>query len=244
MSLPKREGEVFCSTDYDLLKPDPENRDLKEFKVEKLINSMQQVGFLKSIPIVVDKNYMIKAGQHRLEAAKRLKIPYWWMIDKNITMAQIRVAESTGNTAWNPDDWGSSFAKTDLPAYIVYQQFRQDFPLIPAMMAIIILSGANSKKVTTLDEFKAGHFKVVGPKRAWELAELIYQLKDYYEGWTKRNFIMAMLKVLKNPKFEWPRFLRKLKYKHLRNQATIEDYLADIEAIYNFNERNKINLRF
>lgn len=244
MSLPKQEGIVYYSIDYNLLKNDPENRDIKEHKIEKLMNSMRQIGFLKSMPIIVDKNYLVKAGQHRLEAARRLKIPYYWMIHKDVSMHEIRISETTGNTAWNPDDHGSSFARAGYDAYLLYQKFRSEFPLIPAMMAIIILSGVTGKDQKLYENFKNGKFKTIAEKRAWQMAEILYSLKEYYKGWTRRNFISAMLKVLSNPKFELSRFTRKLRYKHLRDQTKIEEYLSDIEEIYNYKEQNKISLKF
>ena len=71
---------VQGTTNYSIFKKLKGNRPLRQTNVSKLVKSIQKNNLLHARPILVDQNMQIVDGQHRLEAAKILKEPVYYMI--------------------------------------------------------------------------------------------------------------------------------------------------------------------
>ena len=103
-----------------------------------------------------------------------------------------------------------------------------------------------SRDKETVKRFFSGDFKVKSLANAEMIADYILQVKPYYEGYKRRSFVFAMVKLIKNKAFSFPEFLAKLKLQptSLQDCPTVESYVALIEDIYNYRRREKINLRY
>lgn len=240
-------GKLYRSRDFDLIKPNYANRKIDELRVGRLAVTMQEVGFLPEYPIIVDKKMIIKAGGHRYETAKRLKIAFYFMITEGYSMENMRIAETTGNTAWKPDDFARHFAVfkgANNAQYLIFEEFRREFPKIPAAIAMHVLAGRSKRDYKVEKHFKDGTFTIGNRTKAWDTGGLIYKLSTLYKGSFRRSFILAILDALAVPGFEIPKLERKLKYRNIKDAPNKEDYVNQIEEIYNFREVKKLNLRF
>ena len=73
------------TTDYSLFKDVSSNRDVDRKHVKKLVNSIREKNLLEVNPIIVNEKLEVLDGQHRLEAAKQLKVPIYYVISSDVT---------------------------------------------------------------------------------------------------------------------------------------------------------------
>ena len=75
--------QIHSTYDLNVFKILEGNRNINLLHVERLVKSIEENGFLK-MPIIVNKNYEVIDGQHRLEAAKKSKSMVYYIIEKNV----------------------------------------------------------------------------------------------------------------------------------------------------------------
>lgn len=106
---------VFETEKYELFNRVTGNREVKEEKVRTLVEAVQKCNMLSVCPVIVTKDYYLLDGQHRVEAAKRLGLPYYYviapdhiqkssMIDLNVTQNQWAIADYIRYYAENGDE--------------------------------------------------------------------------------------------------------------------------------------------
>lgn len=100
--------ETLTTTDYSIFKTMEGNRSVPETRVKKLMDSIQEIGWV-SQPILVNENMEVGDGQGRLEALKRLGLPVEYRIIKGLNIRQCRVLNSA-NTSWDSREFIKSYA--------------------------------------------------------------------------------------------------------------------------------------
>jgi hypothetical protein len=97
------------------------------------------------------------------------------------------------------------------------------------------------------DGFKQGIFEI--PPGNYEMAQrqakMIIEVGQYYAGYKRRSFVVAMLILFKDPEFKFKKFIRKLTLNRskLFHCTNTEDYLDAIEKLYNWGDKSKLRLR-
>ena len=83
--------------------------------------------------------------------------------------------------------------------------------------------------------FRTGSFVCKNYKRACEIGDMIAEIKPYYKGYKKREFVNAMLHLFKWETYNHRHFMNKLKKQSelLLDHAKHTAYLDNIETIYN-----------
>ena len=72
------------TTDYKKFKIIQGNRALREFHVEYLKKSIMKDNLLYLNPILVNSDYYVFDGQHRLKVAEDLNLPIFYTINANL----------------------------------------------------------------------------------------------------------------------------------------------------------------
>ena len=118
----KQVGVLLATKDYDIFNLAPFNRDTK--KVQALVDSMRQHGFV--IPIVCDRKMRVADGQHRIIAARELKLPVKYLIDSDINVNDVVFLSNlqTGKR-WTPADYVKSFSKQGNANYTRFKKFYE-----------------------------------------------------------------------------------------------------------------------
>lgn len=75
--------KILKTTDYGLFKIAKFNRSINKGNVERLVELNKTENNFNLFPIVVDKDFTVIDGQHRLEACKKLKAPVYYIFCKN-----------------------------------------------------------------------------------------------------------------------------------------------------------------
>lgn len=101
--------DVYVTKNYTQFKRLKGNRDIPESRIEKIVNSIQEIGWIRN-PIVVNENMEIIDGQGRFTALQRLGMPIEYVIANGAgTEACIRMNMDMVN--WGLLDFIKSYAE-------------------------------------------------------------------------------------------------------------------------------------
>ena len=108
-----------------------------------------------------------------------------------------------------------------------------------------MLKGNKSKTATT--DFKNGKFEIPPGQFAvaTKQAKMIMEVGDYYDGYKKAKFIMAMLSLFQDEQFSFKKFIKKLSINRnkLYHCVNTLDYIDAIERLYNWGNATKVKFR-
>lgn len=95
--------------DYSQFKYLDSNRDVMPIRVDELIRSIKERNKLHLHPIIVAKDpddglYLVTDGQHRLAAAKALKLPIYYVVDEDSELRDIIIL-NTNRHNWALKDY-------------------------------------------------------------------------------------------------------------------------------------------
>lgn len=109
------EQKIYWTEDYDKFKFVETNRDVKNGRKEKLIASIEEVGFVTN-PIIVNEHMEIIDGQGRFLALKELGKPVPYIIVNGIGHKEC-MALNQYNSKWSVRDFLESWAHSGKESY-------------------------------------------------------------------------------------------------------------------------------
>jgi hypothetical protein len=155
--------EVTETKDYDQFKYLPENRPIIKSHVVLLKDSICRKNFLHVNPIIVDENFFVLDGQHRLQAAKELEIPihYTMQEGEKCTESLFLLQKSRG---WSLNDYINYYIKTDPEkGYDQFEKHKEKYKIPNDILACLYsfysFSEHSYGQFTTKKMIKAGLFR-------------------------------------------------------------------------------------
>ena len=128
--------------------------------------------------------------------------------------------------------------------YEILQWFHNtyEFSITDSMS---MLNGKGYHTADDLKDFKNGDFKVIELEWAKDTANKIHIVGEYFPHWKKRSFVGAMISALKDSTFIWKVFEARLKShsSKLKNQGSRNDFILNIERLYNHNTSAEKKIR-
>lgn len=217
------------------------NRFLNKLHLKRLMQSMSQ-NYLWTV-IVVNENYEIIDGQHRFEAIKALGLPLNYIRVKGYGLKEVQILNQNSRN-WNADDFMNGYCDLGYTSYLHYRDFKKKYRF--GHNECMTMLGGSSDNGANINNFKAGRFKVKNLKKAYDNAQQIIRLEGMYDGWRRRTFILAVLKLLEKDNFDFDQFLHKLKLQPMamKHCVDVKQYIELIEHIYNYKSKDKVNLRY
>ena len=237
--------EVHTTRNYSIFKTLGGNRDVNHLHLSRLKDSMGKNHLITII--MVNENMEIIDGQHRFTISKELNLPINYIIVDGYGLNEVQVLNANMKN-WTPNDYTNGYCDLGYKDYIVFRDFINDYGFSHQVSLMLLggefLSGTNKVNPTT--KFKEGLFKVVGIDNSKLIADKILMIEPYYKGYLRRSFIIAMIGMFKNENFDFSEFISKLKQQPttLQDCTSTSQYKVLIEEIYNYQRRDKINLRF
>ena len=234
------------TSNYELFQSNSEQRPIKEVHAHRIAENMKNVGFLPSKPIQCyrqGKALIVVDGHHRLEAAKSIKIPVYYVVegaDSQETMA----AENMLVRKWTIEDFVRLYASRGIADYQVILSYAAHG--IPVMMVASMLrnEGAGSGNVQRV--IPSGHFRVKSTAKIDQVVRVIKMFNVMHPAVSSRQFIGALVDCLFCPEFSLDTLVTRIK-EHpttLTKSNNKGQMLAQLEAIYNFRSRNPFALKF
>lgn len=148
--------EIQSSTDYLKFQKIEGNRPLSKSHINSLSESIRSKNLLHLRPIIVDENFYILDGQHRLEAAKLCEVPIYYIVCDSEKFKEItRLNQNQKN--WKLHDFLKFYAVNfKNPMYQDLLTFMEERG-ISAETAFIYLN-YNIKTKKNREEFCNGEF--------------------------------------------------------------------------------------
>lgn len=234
--------KILTSTDYDRFRFDPTNRPIRSNP--RLLQSMKKHGWLYAYPMHVVKDgerYIIKDGQHRFLAAKKLGLPVKFVVCE--VGADIAAINDT-QRPWTITDHVQSRSAGGDTDYQYLMQFSRAHKL-PVGVSAAILTATNVRKGAGI-AIRGGSFRVKDIEQAEKIALVVDATRQHVK-WASHNlYIDAVRRCFAVEGFEVDRLIKKI-HTHpalLTPQANTDGFLAMIEAIYNYRAGERLSIVF
>jgi len=235
------EGQIYYTEDLAQFKLIGANRLIDPKHVDRLKRRIAEKNLLAQYPILVDRDWQVKDGQHRLQAAKELELGIYYIIDESSDIEDI--AKAAGATkSWELESYLHHYVSLGLSAYIELEEFCKKYPIIPLYTAVSIgyRKGQRSRVAGAAQEareaFKNGEFLFANKETLYELVRYLLDFQQYFPDSGARSFVGAVARLVKARDYDHERMKRKLEFgSHLlTKQATTAQYLKILEDIYNY----------
>lgn len=203
-----------------------ENRDVKQSHVNKLVESIKNKDMLRYNPILVNDSMDIIDGQHRLEAARKLKKPIYYITARDLNSNDMQTLNNVSKH-WSLSDYVESYVIKGNKDYIYLKDFSKSYGL--TLTISMYLLGDNSGRACS--NVKTGNFKAKNKASAVEIASFISGLNSTFSHYKQRTFIYSMISVWKKT-FCKDR-LKSVLDRGVKKCATKSDYVTEIQINYN-----------
>src|SRR5262245_196659 len=239
--------KIQSTRDYRLFSCDSgENRPLDAKQHKTLELSMRKHGFLPFFPIIVirdkDGKLIVWDGQHRLEFAKALKLPVYYVETTSDT--HVDLAEIQGTIKlWKVIHYAQRYAANGVKSYQDALEFA-DRHKLPTGATFALLAGTSSYS-NIKEQFIGGQFKIKDKDWAEAVASLYVALGALSSAVKKTAMLEACMAVSRVPEFDPRRLLGGAKRcrEKLVSYSTKEAYLDMLEYLYNFGRGQAFGLK-
>jgi len=237
--------KVFSTMNYEIFSSLDGNRIVNPLHVKKIADSMKiKVLF---IPIIVNEEFQVIDGQHRLEARKQLGLEVPYIICPNYTLEDVHRANSN-HKAWTNIDFINAYAEAGADNYIFLKKL---FDLYGEKVSISDLINLNTiSRFNAMKYFKSGEIKLIEKNLSIDITKKWY---DFFCVITKSkkpfshhsSFIEAFKKINEIEGFDINRLLEKCeKYSDLvESNNSLGQYLFMLDKVYNYRSKDVLRLK-
>lgn len=234
---------VVITKSYNIFKKVAGNREVNEYNVRRIVRSMEKYGNLLAVnPIIVNENMEVIDGQHRLEAAKRLKADVAYTVRNGENIGAV-VGLNAAATQWKLYDFAVSYADRGYEPYqaLLRMMDRYKVPFGVLMTLATHTQGGGDKRHNERMAFQSGEFEFTNRDMVEQILGQYAELNKIVEP-LGRSYDLALFQIMRNASYEHERMLEKYaKYGHfIKPQRTKADFINEIEDIYNFNARDRV----
>jgi hypothetical protein len=242
-------NEIQSTTSYGKFKLLGPNRDVNQGHVDILKKAFEERGNLSQVqPILVNERMEVIDGQHRLTAAKQLRVPVYYTVGRGLTIDDAR-SMNIIHKVWRTDDYAKSYAESGKVEYQKYLELFNDYNTeeLPLSHSVILAYALNGQPNGFWGEFRRGEFEFVNTMEETRilLDLLIETLAIVPQVGVDKTFCMALLRAMKVTGYDHDTMLAKLRRygdREMRHFGTELDYLRALEDIYNHGKTNRFRL--
>lgn len=195
------------STDkYDLFKTVDSNREVQETHVTRLMRAIGEKNLLHLNPIIVNGNNEVIDGQHRLEAAKRLKLPIYYIKDSDISKKDISKL-NTNKKNWSMMDYVNFFCIEGVPEYIEFSKLCNKYPKFK-LSWIHALCSENGRR--SVNDLKDGLLDISNKDLAEEYMGYMMDYAKYIPTVYSSRFIEGFVMFLSKMDYDHDEMVKKI----------------------------------
>jgi hypothetical protein len=239
--------QIQSTRDYSVFKKMDGNRHLDRFHLKKLSSAIERDNQLNVHPIIVNKDFYVIDGQHRLEAAKNLKLEIFYIQSETVTDLHV-IDGNVNQKSFEVENYVDYFAiKERNPIYVELKGMLKSTGLKPKALLTLIL-GVVSPSI--LEFLKTGKFQFPAREDPKKILGFYFDLLAYVKDkrlkpismFTNHNFTRSLRWLYNTAGFESGIFFKKLdmRWFDLKPQRAAEDWYALLINIYNFKNHNRI----
>ena len=241
--------KVQSTKNYGLFEKLKGNREINKANLNRIKESMQKE--LLPIPVLVNQNYEIIDGQHRVKAAAELELPVYYMVVPDMNLNDVHTLNSIGKK-YSFDDYLEGYAAAKLEHYENALAFRKKYKFTAAVF-MFIWTGSKSRCTSgvAMNKFKTGNLVINDLKKCYDIADnLTYLINEFKNELPlhKRPACIAMAEMMLHTDFNLDKLVKNLNgnaVKRLRyNSSVAEDWRRGLQKVYNFNVNKKNRITF
>jgi len=256
--LSQEVNKVYKTNDLSIFKTIEGNRPPNPQHIKRLADSIKTNGVLCN-PILVNENYEVIDGQHRLLASKKENSCIYYVILEDYGLSEVH-ALNLNQKNWTKKDFMDGYADMGYESYVKLRNFynkNKDYNLsdcVAFCSNVTTSSGLNlanvhrkdGKKAKQNEVFEEGTWKGRDFELGQEYADKIRLTGTFYKGYNRSIFVGTMIGMLKHKNFDFNEFMHKLRIQPtaLVDCPNRDQYKLLIEDIYNYRRRIKVNLRY
>ena len=231
---------------YDMFKRRDDNRanGIDETHMSILMDSINKKNMLHLNPIIINSNFEVVSGQHRLEAAKRMDLLIYYDMDKEAQPEDMLLFGISRR--WTMADILNFYVKNMRDEYIKLNDFinKIQLPLRIVGPMCAVSHGIDGKA------FKMGDYKFKCKyeedeiEKAKDIIESIRKSCTYFAYTSTSKFWSALMSLVAHPDYNHERALvnvSKFVYR-LGAKATQREYTKMIVDLYNFKHSKRIDI--
>lgn len=251
-------NKVYKTNDLSIFKQIDGNRVPNLQHIKRLADSIRVHG-MKCNPILVNENYQVIDGQHRLMAAKESDSFVYYIIVNGYDLKEVHTL-NLNQKNWTKKDFMDGYADMGISSYAKLKKFvekNEDFTFTDCISLCSQTSSSSSYGMSQKfrPDGKERNLKEVFEEGTWlgkdfdlaqEWANKIRMINPYYDGYNRSKFVGCLIGLLQNKKFDFNEFMHKLRLQPsaMVDCANTEQYRTLIEDIYNYRSRNKVSLKY
>lgn len=229
--------DVFTTKDYSIFKRLKGNRDIPESRIGKIVNSIQEIGWIRN-PIVVNDNMEVIDGQGRLTALQRLGLPVEYVIAPGAgTEACIRMNMDMVN--WGLNDFIKSYAEQ---GNINYQRLLSLMQKYAGGNINIIMTALYRVSKAKHREIKAGSIQIT-EEQYFEAVKRLKYAQPFIETLDQKNLPGSMVTLIQTLIYYYD--YEEVDKDRLKNRVekyiyqakpwvTSQDCEKEVEDVYNY----------
>lgn len=238
--------KLQCTKDYRLFQMHEFNRPLHDDP--RLKASMQKHGFMPSSPIQCKRNgngtFKVIRGHHRLDIARQLNLPVWYVVDEsNTDLFDLEAVQQ----AWSLKDFAAARAAAGDEHCTKLLAFQKKHKLTLGAAASLI-GGESAGSGNRIRNIKSGAFKTAADlSHAQAVVSITDRCRECGVGFaTSTAFVCAVSLTVRVPEFSVPTFLHRVQLNagQMRKRSTVDDCLKEIDALYNYGAKARVPLAF
>jgi len=222
---------------YDQFRSIMANREVHAGHVNKLVKAIREKNLLHLNPILCNEKMELIDGQHRLEAAKILKLPIWYNMDGNVSKDDIASINSNSRN-WSQLDYINYWTIEKKAGFDKLSSFLSEYPEIKPSTSIMLLS---SDGVRNSKELQKGFVNVLNYNIAVEIANKLKFFSNIFEYTYDSKFITALAKLMSHPDYSFEKLKTQVEMQPRSLVRCIDkkQYLEMLLEIYNYRASSK-----
>jgi hypothetical protein len=245
-------NKIIETREYNKFKSYNLNRPVNQHLVELLKVSISKNNMLRFFPILVNHNMEVIDGQHRLAACRDLNEPVCYVINDEITDADM-IEINNNKAIWTYQNYLDYYCKKGYPEYLKLNRLINKYKLkLEVLLQFKSSGGTMSLNSDLRRSFSEGRIVFLPEDVICKMIDLflefqgmiksmlIYQNKKFIES---KAFFRALNSVLNDPEIALDEFRYKLMLgmNKVRPCASVSLYREMFQDIYNYKRKNPIN---
>jgi hypothetical protein len=240
------ERDILKTDDYSLFRFSPLNRPVSNDHVNELVRSIKLNNQLDVNPILVNTEFYIVSGQHRFLAAKKLKLPIYYVI-KDVPDTYFLTANQDQRRCTLADTITFYRDYLNNDDYKLLGELIKEFTISVSSIAALI----GGPTVTKHKNIHRGNFKLgQGPEETRVILDNFRELFNFlktqpfeYKGAYKTAHFCQGLARFMSRDISWPLFMKKVRVNWSMLDTAMPNadrWCKRIFEVYNKRSRNHI----
>lgn len=228
--------KILETKDYNKFKKLKGNRGITDSRVNKIVSSINKVGYIIN-PIIVNEKMEIIDGQGRFEALKSLKLPIYYIIIPGIGIEQC-ISMNINNTNWKLMDYIDSYAELGNQSFIYFKKLINEYKMYTLDSIYASATGtlkANNRGIKGGSIYIDEEMYEDAKKVLDYLMDLQLNINENALPGGKTALICCMIELMKHKKVDTDLLKEKVlnNYTNLKPYSDYDNCMLALEDLYN-----------